>query len=151
MQIVASQLAEALESSLRLSCQLSGHNTEQICFDSIGIQQCDRTSHFIPCSLPSGIQPVQIMVLLCTVQRDTHEKRIRFKKRSPFFVQTDPIGLDAVEHGDIALHGMLRFQKEPKKIQSSKSRFAALKQKMDAATIFCGGKGFFDQFFCHFV
>lgn len=64
---------------------------------------------------PSGIQPVQIMVLLRAVQRDTHEKRIRFKKRSPFFIQTDPIGLDTVEYGDIALHGTLRFQKEPEK------------------------------------
>jgi hypothetical protein len=91
------------------------------------------------------------MVLLRAVQRDTHEKRIRFKKRSPFFIQTDPIGLDTVEYGDIALHGTLRFQKEPEKIQSGKGRFAALKQKMDTATVLCGGKGFFNQLFCHFM
>ena len=151
LKIVASQLAEALEGSLRLSSQLSGHNTEQVRFDSIGIQQCNRARHLVPCSLPSGVHPVQIMVLPRAVQRDSHEKRVRFEKRSPFFVQTDPIGLDTVEHGDLALHGAFRFQKEPKKIKSGKGRFAALKQKMDAAAVFCGGKGFFDQFFCHFV
>lgn len=55
MQIVLSQLAEAFEGSLRLSGQLSGHNTEQICFDPVGIQQRKRMSYFIPCALPSSV------------------------------------------------------------------------------------------------
>ena len=62
LQIVLSQLAEAFEGSLRLSGQLSGHNTEQIRFDPVGIQQRKRMSYFIPCALPSCVQPIEIMV-----------------------------------------------------------------------------------------
>ena len=151
MQIVLSQLAEAFEGSLRLSGQLSGHNTEQIRFDPVGIQQRKRMSYFIPCALPSCVQPIEIMVLLCAVQREAYEERVGFEKGSPLFIQTNAIGLDAVEHRDIALHGTLRFQKEPEEIQPGKSRFAALKQKMDAAAFFCGCKSLFNQFSCHFM
>lgn len=82
MQIVLSQLAEAFEGSLRLSGQLSGHNTEQIRFDPVGIQQRKRMSYFIPCALPSCVQPIEIMVLLCAVQREAYEERVGFKKEA---------------------------------------------------------------------
>ena len=108
-------------------------------------------SYFIPCALPSCVQPIEIMVLLCAVQREAYEERVGFEKGSPLFIQTNAIGLDAVEHRDIALHGTLRFQKEPEEIQPGKSRFAALKQKMDAAAFLCGCKSFFNQFSCHFM
>ena len=91
------------------------------------------------------------MVLLCAVQREAYEERVGFEKGSPLFIQTNAIGLDAVEHRDIALHGTLRFQKEPEEIQPGKSRFAALKQKMDAAAFLCGCKSLFNQFSCHFM
>ena len=32
-------------------------------------------SYFIPCALPSCVQPIEIMVLLCAVQREAYEER----------------------------------------------------------------------------
>ena len=86
MQIVLSQFAEAFERPLRLSGQLSGYNTEQIRFDPVGIQQRKRMSYFIPCALPSCVQPIEIMVLLCAVQREAYEERVGFEKGSPLWM-----------------------------------------------------------------
>ena len=151
LQIVPPQRAEALEGALGLSGQLTGHDTEQVRFDPVGIQQPKGMSRSVPCAMSGGVQPVEVVDLLCAVQREAHEERVGFEKGGPRLIQADAVGLDAVEHREAALQGALRFQKELKKLQPGKGRFAALKQKMDAAAVLGGGEGLFDQLSCHFV
>ena len=145
------QRAEALEGALGLSGQLAGHDTEQVRFDPVGIQKPKGMSRSVPCAMSGSVQPVEVVDLLCAVQREAHEERVGFEKGGPRLIQADAVGLDAVEHREAALQGALRFQKELKKLQPGKGRFAALKQKMDAAAFLCGCKSLFNQFSCHFM
>lgn len=105
----------------------------------------------VTCSVEQGFEmgrqlALRLMEMISTGECDDRNYTYVMKP-----IQTNAIGLDAVEHRDIALHGTLRFQKEPEEIQPGKSRFAALKQKMDAAAFLCGCKSLFNQFSCHFM
>lgn len=76
------QRAEALEGALGLSGQLAGHDTEQVRFDPVGIQKPKGMSRSVPCAMSGSVQPVEVVDLLCAVQREAHEERVGFEKEA---------------------------------------------------------------------